>query len=427
MRAFALSPPFRGTTGLFRTGASRGAIAGSSEGMFESTASFAVLMTAVALLCLAVALVMLARMRRAMAWAAERESQQRAVIDAAADAIITIDARHCIMSFNPAAERMFGYAADQVIGTDLARLMPDRYREDHARHVAEFGNDISRARAMNSGREVNALRADGAEFPVEASISKATVRSKVLYTVVMRDVTERRRIDEARSAAERELRESQWALRTLTRKLDLVREEERARLARQLHEGLGQPLMALKMEMAVLEGNAQGASVAVVGSKVDALVDELVYLVREMASELRPPMLDDLGLCAALEWLADDVRSRYGVLVSHEIDEVPVEREVATVLYRVAEELFDAAVQRGRDARLFLSLHRADGRFVLTFNEERQDEDEATAGDAAQWLAIRERVAGLGGHAHGSMESPGHRQVVISFPEERGQGTNPRG
>jgi signal transduction histidine kinase len=235
----------------------------------------------------------------------------------------------------------------------------------------------------------------------------------------MRDVTERRRIDEARSAAERELRESQWALRTLTRKLDLVREEERARLARQLHEGLGQPLMALKMEMAVLEGNAQGASVAVVGSKVDALVDELVYLVREMASELRPPMLDDLGLCAALEWLADDVRARYGVQVSHEIDEVPVEREVATVLYRVAEELFENAVQRGCGARLSLSLHKADGRLILTFGEAWQDDGVATADDAAQWLAIRERVAGLGGYAQGSIDSPGHRQVVISFPEER--------
>jgi PAS domain S-box-containing protein len=418
VRAFALSPPFRGTAGFFRA-VSRAANLGSLEGMSASASSFAILITAVALLCLAAALVMLVRMRHAMAWAAERESQQRAVIDAAADAIITIDARHCIVSFNPAAERMFGYGADQVIGTDLGRLMPERYRQAHSRHVVEFGNDMSRARAMNSGREVNALRADGAEFPVEASISRATVRSHVLYTVVMRDVTERRRIDEARSAAERELRESQWALRTLTRKLDLVREEERARLARQLHEGLGQPLMALKMEMAVLEGNAQGASVAVVGSKVDALVDELVYLVREMASELRPPMLDDLGLCAALEWLADDVRARYGVQVSHEIDEVPVEREVATVLYRVAEELFENGVQRGCGARLSLSLHKADGRLILTFGEAWQDDGVATADDAAQWLAIRERVAGLGGYAQGSIDSPGHRQVVISFPEER--------
>ncbi len=119
------------------------------------------------------------------------EERLAGIIASAMDAVITIDANQRIVLFNPSAERIFGVPSDQALGQSLDRFMPNRFRDTHPRHIARFGDTGITSRQMGTVSRLMALRENGDEFPVEASISHSTVGGERLFTVVLRDVTDR--------------------------------------------------------------------------------------------------------------------------------------------------------------------------------------------------------------------------------------------
>ena len=123
------------------------------------------------------------------------DSSFEAILAIAADAIISIDESQRIVHFNRGAERIFGYTAAEMIGSPLDILIPARFRAGHARHVADFAAGGESARLMGHRREVSGLRKNGQEFPAEASISKIGKPGERLFTVVLRDVTDRRQAE----------------------------------------------------------------------------------------------------------------------------------------------------------------------------------------------------------------------------------------
>lgn len=123
----------------------------------------------------------------------ETQASRASIIDSAMDAIITTDEAMNIQIFNRAAELMFGYAASDVVGTSLLRLIPERFRAAHPGYMAQFTSQpVNVARQMGQTRlsEIFGLRADGSEFPLEASISHTSHRGRRVFMVVLRDVTE---------------------------------------------------------------------------------------------------------------------------------------------------------------------------------------------------------------------------------------------
>ncbi|MBD2505273.1 response regulator [Anabaena azotica] len=132
------------------------------------------------------------------------------ILDIADDAIISIDGSQRITLFNQGAEKIFGYCAAEIIGQRLDTLIPQRFAQAHRQHVADFGQAPSLARRMGERREIFGCRQDGTEFPAEASISKFNLDQEVFYTVILRDVTERKQIermkDEFVSVVSHELR-----------------------------------------------------------------------------------------------------------------------------------------------------------------------------------------------------------------------------
>ncbi len=153
---------------------------------------------ALAAIALASLFLLVRRRRRIEADLRFTRAKFKGMIGIATDAIISINEKHRITDFNAGAEQIFGYAADEVLGRPLAILLPERFRDIHERHIAGFADAPVAARRMGERRDVDIVgrRRDGEQFPAEAAISKIHVEDRWIFTVVLRDITQRRRREE---------------------------------------------------------------------------------------------------------------------------------------------------------------------------------------------------------------------------------------
>ncbi|WP_175688701.1 PAS domain S-box protein [Burkholderia anthina] len=352
---------FGGTPLTLRYSAPRAAMSG---------AAVAVLLAGIALSLTLAALVpqVVAKRARAGSHAGDIppiEARMMAIIRSSMEAIITVDENQTIVIFNPAAERVFGVSAMDAIGAPLARFIPERFRAAHAAHVEQFGVTGVSERQMGRQRVLFGLRGDGTEFPIEASISQIRDGTGKLYTVMLRDVTERVR-------AENALKQSREELRDLSANLQNVREEEKTRIARELHDDLGQQLTALKMDLSAVELGLAGVVAPNTGVReqlggMHRLIDSTVASVRRIAADLRPVMLDDLGLVPAIEWLANDFTRRYRITVERDI--APVDAAFtstgATTLFRIVQEALTNVARHADATNVKLALKVEDGYCML--------------------------------------------------------------
>lgn len=142
----------------------------------------------------------------------ENEARMAGIISSAMDAIITIDHEQRIVLFNKMAEEIFGYTSDEIEGQPLDRLLPKRVQGEHRQHVQSFGDTGVENRSMAAQRVVRGLRANGEEFPLEASISQVDARGQKLYTAIVRDITERIRAEEERNELQERIIQMQHTL-----------------------------------------------------------------------------------------------------------------------------------------------------------------------------------------------------------------------
>lgn len=134
------------------------------------------------------------------------ETQLANIIGSAMDAVVTLDEDQRIILFNAAAEKMFQTTPDRALGHSIALFIPDRFRESHRDNIHRFGETKTTRRAMGKLGQIYGRKMDGAEFPIEASISQTEVAGKKLFTVILRDVTEQRKAEEALRQQAREYR-----------------------------------------------------------------------------------------------------------------------------------------------------------------------------------------------------------------------------
>jgi rsbT co-antagonist protein RsbR len=142
----------------------------------------------------------------------ENEDRIAGILDSAMDAIITVDENHAIVLFNQAAETMFGYASDDIVGQSLDVLLPVGVRSKHHDYIRSFGQTDTHNRTMASQRRIDGLRASGEEFPIEVSISQVDAGGHKLYTAIVRDISERVQAEQERNELQERIIQMQHAL-----------------------------------------------------------------------------------------------------------------------------------------------------------------------------------------------------------------------
>ena len=463
-------------------------------------------------------------------------------VNAASEAVITIDEQQRIVMINPAALRMFGCSAVDALGSPLSRFIPADRREAHARHVAEFAHGGALEARMGERGLVTGLRANGEVFPAEASISRVAVSGPAgpvhYFTALLRDLSQeqelrqqidalnqriravfellpvaiwitdgdrivfanrasaalfgaierealigrsiyellvpescepvRRTLAQAlqggavpptiheriagldgrmrdvviaiaslpdhgrtvvqmvitditeRARENRELERSRRDLRRLSASMVQAREDERRRIARELHDELGQRLTALKMELSSLgTAAADSAKAGRIGAMLE-MVDDTVATVRRIATELRPLMLDDLGLNAAIDWLADGWSRRMGVAVElhlHAADSA-LDDAVSIALYRMVQEALTNIARHAHATKVCIEMRRTGSELLLTVQDNGTGFDEAAMYREGSHglMGMRERALMLGGQLAIGRSPGGGGRVSVRLP-----------
>lgn len=241
------------------------------------------------------------------------------------DAVIAFDHEQRILFFNKGAEAIFGYAPEEVLGRPLDILLPERFVAVHHRHFNDFAVTPTASRAMGDRRSIYAQHKDGHEFPAEAAIAKLQRDDERLFIVIMRDITQRQRVeDEVRTQAQRNAVAA-----------------ERSRLARDLHDAVTQTLFSASVIADVLpriwernpdEGRRRLEELRLLNR--GALAE-----MRTLLLELRPSALMDGDLSELLRQLAASIASRSRVKVDIRIEgQIALSPDVKVSLYRIAQE-----------------------------------------------------------------------------------------
>ncbi|MBI3546632.1 MAG: sensor histidine kinase [Gammaproteobacteria bacterium] len=286
----------------------------------------------------------------------------RDIVDSAMDAIITIDHQQRIVMFNNAAENVFRWPSHAVIGKPLDILLPKRFSTLHGQHVQQFGKTGVTSRRMGVAAVLTGLRANGEEFPVEASISQFGEGERKLYTVILRDVT-------LRVQAETELRQSKQELHELAAAANQLREHEQRRIARELHDELAQALTGLKMDIGWIKNKLPEATPPIIDKlkSMEHLLDNTVAATRRISSALRPMMLDDLGLVPAIEWLVQNFIQHTGIRCELAIASAKLDLQdpEATTVYRILQESLTNIAKHAKASSVEITLAHSQGEIAI--------------------------------------------------------------
>lgn len=463
------------------------------------------------------------------------EARLRGIFESAVDTILTVNEHQIIVQANPAATRVFHCPLDELIGAPLNRLLPERYREVHARHVDAFGVDTVTERRMGQRRDLVGLRADGVEFPIEGAISHLSIGGHLLYTVILRDVSERKLAEEELRAVASKLQAAlasmsdavviadtegrlvefndafasfhrfadksdcrrtfaeypdilelrmpngdpaplaQWpvhrALRgeaatnveyrlrrkdsgekwigsysfapirsqdeaivgavvasrdvTVIREVqqdlesshvvmqrliasqDRVQEEERKRIARELHDDLQQTLAAIRMDLRVIgeRFGTRAPELLAHVAETDDLAQRAIASTRRIVNDLRPPMLEDLGLLPALEMLVAQFGQQTRIACKLDAPEEVSDALMATpaialCLYRIVQEALNNVAKHSHASEVQIRLALAPSSSVsvrVSDNGQGMGAADRRKPDAFGILGIHERVRAHGG------------------------------
>jgi PAS domain S-box-containing protein len=318
----------------------------------------------------------------------ERErAQLAAIVESSNDAIISRTVDRIILSWNPAAERMFGWTAAEAIGQTVSLITPPEYDRKLVSQVERVlrGETVPPVETWR-------MRKDGTHFEVQLSISAVRDDSGNITAIatIYRDITDRRR--------------AEAALRTLTRRLSEVEENERRNIHRELHDQIGASLSALKLDLSLIGGMLDAETQKTVGTRLQRaqrLAGETIARIRDVMDDLRPPALDDFGLLAALRTHAQPLAARLGIPIhvnGNDIEPRPA-ISIETALFRIAQEALTNIAKHAGAHEVVMTLNSDTDRVTLVIADDGSgfDAGQGTLRPESWGLRnMRERAQGIG-------------------------------
>jgi len=379
-----------------------------------------------------------------------RASQARfaGILAISAEAIISADADMRITLYNQSAENIFGFSAEEALGQSLDILIPGHFREAHARHVAEFSESAKQSLHMSKRRRVFGLRKDGTEFPMTASVSRLDLGGEKVFTIICSDITQEVRAAEELRKAHDELefrvqertadllqsnlllqneiterKEVEQQVQDLSRRMMRVQEEERRHLARELHDGATQNLVALTLNMAPILGAID------VPPATRSMIEECMRLIDESTNELRtisyllhPPLLEELGLSRTLRGYVEGFSKRSGVAVSltaqGELDGLGFDVDLA--VFRIVQESLSNIHRHSHSSTANILLIRQGSSLSLEIADQGRGIPPGKINAGVGIAGIRERVRLLKGTVNISSGASGTIiSISLPLPEEQ--------
>ena len=320
------------------------------------------------------------------------------LLESTGEGIYGLDRQGRCTFINSAASRMLGYSPDELLCQDM---------HERIHHSSPDGGIYHRTRCHihetlvdGRGRKVDDevyWRKDRTSFPVEYSSFPVIEQGKVTGAVVVfLDITDRKR-------AEQQLTASHAQLRKLTARLESVREEERILIAREIHDELGQALTGVKLELSLLQDQLPSVPPTVHSrlESISGLVDATIQSVRRIATDLRPIVLDQLGLIPAIEWQTHEFQSRTGIECRLDIylRSACLSQTASTAMFRIFQEILTNVVRHAKASVVKITLQEQGGGLVLEVQDNGRGITETELADPQSLglVGMRERALLLGG------------------------------
>ncbi|MBI5022512.1 MAG: PAS domain S-box protein [Ignavibacteriales bacterium] len=327
------------------------------------------------------------------------ENKYRMLHESMIDAFVSVGMDGIIIEFNNAYITMLGYTADEILNLSYTDITPEKWHAYEAKIVAEQ----ILPKGFSDVYEKEYRRKDGTIFPVElrtSLIRDENGKPKSMWAIV-RDITERK-------CAEEKLNESYEQMRQLSARLQSIREKESTRIAREIHDELGQTLTGIKMDISFLE---ERLSVTLNLQKNPELVEKInsisdqtdsaVQTVRKITTELRPAILDSMGLSAAIEWQTEDFEHRTGITCRYfsPAEEFEINREVSTALFRIMQEALTNVIRHAKASHVEVKLKRNKDKifFEVSDNGRGFNKSELDHLNSFGILGMKERTSLIGG------------------------------
>jgi PAS domain S-box-containing protein len=315
------------------------------------------------------------------------------VVEQSADTVIITDPDGVIEYVNTAFEQLTGYTREEAIGKNPGIVKSGE-------HDNQFYEQLWRTlRSRGVFRAVFTNRKKDGELFFEAETITPIIGAQgdiAHFVSVGRDITER-------VQAEEQLRRSRGQLRALAARLQSVREEERARIAREVHDELGQVLTGLKFDLASLARALPADSKALRERTrgMLSLVDSTIQTVHRIFTELRPSVLDELGLVAAIEWQGQEFQRRTGIecQISTELTDLSLDGETSTAFFRICQESLTNVARHAEATRVTVRLSAEGDHLMLSVEDNGRGitEQERTRATSLGLLSMQERALLLGG------------------------------
>ncbi|PKD42913.1 PAS domain S-box protein [Rhodohalobacter barkolensis] len=331
----------------------------------------------------------------------ESEARARSILRTTVDAIITIDRHAQIRTFNKAAEDLFLYKASEVIGKNVKLLMPQPYRREHDDYINNYHN-TGHKKIIGIGREVTGLRKDGSSFPMYLAVSEVNVNGQRLYTGIVRDITEQRRLE-------------QEVLR--------ISEHERHRIGQDLHDGLGQMLTGISLINRNIANSLRDENhpLAEEVDDITRLVKEADEYARSLSRGLIPVEFEGQGLKAALERMMKNAEKLFNITCKLEApDNLQFEDSTnLTHLYRVVQEATSNAVKHGNASEVHISIDSDEERLVIKIEDNGtgfSDDWEEERGLGVRIMHFRSQLIGANLEIGSSGKLGGAAIIVTLYP-----------